>query len=204
MDDIFSDDGFGLNLTIDTTDVTTDSMYSGAGVNKAGYYHVTASGVEVFKEEGKLPYVKVDLKVEEGDNKDQINKMIYHKIYVKKWADKEKTELAPLEKKQMEGIAKFAYAFGLITDEQLGNPKTNIPLHLIDGHQAIVEVRQDNDWTDSEGTQRKGGFKIPFNNAWPVHHDRVRDVPKNLEILSMAVNAVAGGQTVPDADISDL
>jgi len=213
-DGIFGDDnGDSLNFQLDTTDVDADSLYSGGGVNKEGYYHVVAMSPELTNEKEKLPGATVTLHIVAGTEDDQCVKNIYHKLFFKGWEkDKEGKKTGSqvgLSAKQKNNLARFLDAFGVINKSDIGGASANIPWHLMEGRQAIIEVRQEKEWVDDDGKKHPGGFKIPFNNAWPIRHERVKDVPKDPESLAMLCQAVDTDVPVAAAaneavDISDV
>lgn len=213
MSDIFSEGDGTLAINLDGGQVeSADEFYSGNRVSKEGYYHVDATGASVHREEGKLPVLQIDLHVLDGSDfdgnqlTDQVDRTITHRIFLAGWTDKAKTEQAPLDDKRQKGIRAFAYAFGLISDADLGKANVAVPFHLIAGRQAVVKVQREKDWTDANGQQQKGGLKISWNNdAWPVDHERVKDVHKNREALSLLVGAGAGGGGIAsDDDLQDI
>lgn len=208
MSDFFDD---SLTVNLDGGQVESpDEFYSGNRVSKEGMYHVTATGASLHKDDGKLPTLQIDLMVLDGTDadggrlEDQIEKSITHRIFLARWTDKAKTEQGPLEDKQQKGIRAFAYAFGLVSEADLGKANVAIPFHLIEGRQAVVKVSREKDWTDSDGTSRKGGLKVSWNNdAWPVSHERVKDVHKSREALALLVGAGVGG-VASDDDLNDI
>lgn len=203
--DFFDD---GLNINLDGGQVeSVDDLYSGNRVTKEGHYHVTATGASRHADEGKLPVLQIDLMVLDGTDfsgkqlTDQVEKSITHRIFLAGWTDKAKTEQAPLDDKKMKGIRAFAYAFGLISEADLAKSNVAIPFHLIEGRQAVVKVKQEDEWTDDKGKKQKGGLKIAWNNdAWPVGHERVKDVHKSREALSLLV----GAGVASDEDLNDI
>ena len=209
MSDFFDD---GMNVNLDGGQVESpDEFYSGNRVSKEGMYHVTATGVSVHREEGKLPTLQVELMVLDGTDADgarltdQVEKSITHRIFLARWTDKAKTEQGPLEDKQQKGIRAFAYAFGLISESDLGKTNVSVPFQMIEGRQAVVKVSREKDWTDDKGETRKGGLKISWNNdAWPVNHERVKDIHKSREALSLLVGAGVGGGGASDDDLNDI
>lgn len=191
-----------------------DELYSGNRVTKPGYYHVHAADIEhiKFDEEKKvLPHLSIDLVVLDGTGEDgkqitdQNDKAITHRIYLANWEDKAGGVTKPLDEKAQKGVRAFAYAFGLITDQQLAEANVKIPFHLIKGRQAVVKVQQEKDW-EKDGKTMKGGLKVSWNNdAWPVTHERVKDVHKNREALSLlgvSGNGSAGGAS--NSDLADI
>ena len=125
--------------------------------------------------------------------------MVYHRLFIGRKDEDAAAGWRPFDptdekdKKSLDGINTFAYAFGLLGKGDLGKSNVKIPFHQIEGAQAVVRVQQDDDWKDDEGKEHKGGFKILWNNdAWPVSHERVRDVPKDPEAL-LAMGGIDGG-----------
>lgn len=208
MSDFFDDN---LNINLDGGQVDSpDEFYSGNRVTKEGMYHVTATGASLHKDEGKVPTLQVDMLTLDGTDADgnqlvdQAEKSITHRIFLARWTDKAKTEQGPLEDKQQKGIRAFAYAFGLISEADLGKKDIQIPFHLIEGRQAVVKVSREKDWVDDKGETRTGGLKISWNNdAWPIGHERVKDVHKSREALSMLVGTT-GGSSGGGSDLDDI
>lgn len=211
MVDIFSEgDGFGIELDGGAVD-SADDLYSGNRINVAGYYHVTATASAIRREEGKLPQVQIDMLVLDGTDEEknraesQIGKNYTHYIYLAKWADKEKTDTAPLEEAAQKGIRAFAYAFGLIGEADLSRANVRIPFHMIDGRQAIVRIQKQSDYTDRDGEKRTGGYKMSWNNdAWPVTHEKVKDIAKDPSALAMLHTAGVAGGGGAATDIEDI
>lgn len=204
MADIFTEHDGMVDVTLSGGEVESpDEFYSGNRVSKEGYFHVNGTGLTLNKfdaDKKKLPSVDIDLQVLDGSDfegnqlADQKDKVINHRIYLAGWEDKENGVTKPLDDRQQKGIRAFAYAFGLISETDLGKKDVKIPFHLIDGRQAVVKVKRDDDWNDAQGNVKKGSLKISWNNdAWPVTHERVKDVHKDREALSLIVGMDAGG-----------
>jgi hypothetical protein len=218
--DVFAVDAGDLMFESSTEGQTEDSLYSGAMVSKEGYYHVNCVAIEKVDKtsEGKTPHLKIDLQIVAGDHEDQRDKLIYHRLFLaraQRDVDGTVTGFNPFDpadekdKKALDGINTFAFAFGVIGTADLGKNKVAIPFGMINGAQAVVRVQKDDDWTDKEGNKKAGGLKILWNNdAWPVGHERVKDVPKDPEAL-LAMGGIGGssgggnGQAAAD-DFSDL
>ena len=186
------------DVSLENGESDTEEVYSGGGgaVSVAGHYHVIACAPELKADDGKLKHIEVALDVVAGTAESEVNKKIYHRIYLESWADKANGITGPLKDSMAKGVRRFCHAFGTISDDDL--PKKNVPLgfHLLEGKQAVVEVRQEDDWVNDKGETQPGGFKIPFNNAWPVTHPKVEDVPKDPEFLQYAES----GQTPGPSD----
>ncbi len=206
MSDFFDD---SLNINLDGGAVETpDDLYAGNRVTKPGLYHVAATSVKLVQDEGKLPCLQIELAILDGtDDKgarlaDQIEKGITHRMYLRRWTDKAKTEQGPLEEKQVKGQRAWWFGFGLITEADLAKPNVNVNAGLIEGRQAVVKVQKEKDWKDANDVVQEGGLKISWNNdCWPVTHPYVKDVHKNREALALLVGVGAGAN---DADLNDI
>jgi hypothetical protein len=194
---------------------SADEFYSGNRVSKEGYFHFACDGIERKQEDGKLDHLQIDLRVLDGNDndgkrlEDQKDKTLVHRLFLEKWADKASGEKGPLEEKALKGLRAFAYAFGLISEEQLAQPNVRIPFHMIVGRQAVGKVQREDDWVDDDGKSRKGGLKVSWNNDfWPVTHERVKDVFKDREALSLlgfsGGGAGGSGGGVADSDLADI
>lgn len=193
-----------------------DEFYSGNRVSREGYFHFACDGIERKQEEGKLDHLQIDLRVLDGNDmdgkrlEDQIDKTLVHRLYLERWVSKPTKddpvgEKGPLEEKALKGLRAFAYAFGLISEEQLAQPNVRIPFHQIAGRQAVGKVQREDDWADSDGNQKKGQLKVSWNNDfWPVNHERVKDVSKDREALALLgiTGGASGGAT--DSDLADI
>lgn len=180
----------------ETPDLNAESAHQGGTVSKEGWYHFHVAGIKPIAAEpatketdGKLPQLRVDLQVLAGTEESEKNRYVYHYLYFQGWEDsKDHTKgTKPLNKDQHEGIKTFAHAFGLISDADL-EKKIRIPLHLLEGRQAIGRVQKD-------VYQGRTSFKVKFNNDfYPIGHGKVRDVPKDPEALALL------GLTLPDSN----
>lgn len=213
MADIFTEHDGMISVALDGGQVESpDEFYSGNRVSKEGLYHVSATRIQVHKadeDKKKLPTLEIDLVVLDGTDadgnrlEDQIEKIITHRIFLAKWEDKESGVMKALDDKAQKGVRAFAYAFGLISEADLGKA-VKVPFHLIEGRQAVVKVKRESEWTDDSGNKRQGSLKIAWNNdCWPVTHERVKDVHKNREALALLVGAGAVGGPSDD-DLSDI
>lgn len=169
-----------------------DEIYKGGNsVEKEGTYHVIVESVadENAEEQEKLRNVNVVLEILQGTEPDQIQKKVYHRLYLAKWTDnKDHTKgQEAVSKGSMKNIIRFAMAFGILDSADIGSD-TTIPFHALAGRQAIVEVRKeaDREGEDKDGNKKtfKGQFKIPFSNAWPLNHEAVVGVPKDPTALA--------------------
>jgi hypothetical protein len=211
--DIFTEHDGMIAVNLDGGEVESpDEFYAGNRVTKEGHYHVNATDCTLSREDGKLPTLKIDLQILDGTDpngkrlEDQIDKLIVHRIFLARWEDKANGIEKPLDDRAQKGIRAFAFAFGLIAESDLSKKNVNIPFHMIVGRQAIVKVQREADWEDKDGKPQKGSLKISWNNdAWPVHHDFVKDVHKNREALALIANAGDGvGAVASDDDLNDI
>lgn len=217
MTDIFTEHDGMVDISLSGGEVeSADEFYSGNRVTKEGFYHVNGTGLTLHKfdaEKKKLPMVEIDLQVLDGSDlegnqlTEQKDKVINHRIYLAGWEDKLNGVTKPLDDRQQKAIRAFAYAFGLISEADLGKKDVKIPFHLIDGRQAVVKVTREKEWEDDKGNMQKGGLKIAWNNdAWPVTHDRVKDVHKDREALALIVGMsdAGGGASGGGSDLDDI
>ena len=208
MADVYDDSD--LMVEIDATDIDEDSLHSGGGVDKEGYYHVECLDIGLTEgESDKLRNLKIDLVVLDGEHSEQSGRKIFHRLYLEGWENKSTRDKRELKKEEEKRILAFSFAFGLITADQLGQEKLKIPFHLIRMRQAVVKVTKADDYevTDSMGSKVKktGGYKIAWSNeAWPVDHPRVADVPKDANSLSEYGTSGLSGASEPSVDVSDL
>lgn len=206
MATVFDDEQFAdLNLEFDASDVSEDSLWTGGMVSKPGFYHVSGGNVSMEKgDDNSLKHLQLEMIVLDGTEESEINKRLYHRIYLEGWEKRPEGDepgvKKGLDKKQQQGIIAFAFAFGLVSKDAFGK-QMKVPFHMFEGSQAVVKVSED-EYFDRNG-QKKKSFKMAWNNdCWPVWHDRVRDVPKDAESLAMlgGIGGSGGDQT----DISDL
>ena len=220
MVDIFEQgEGFGIELDGGAVE-NADDLYAGNRVNQAGYYHVTANGSDIKRPEGKLPQIAIDMQILDGTDEEtraraeaQIGKSYTHYIYLAKWkrrpgtnGDDDLGETEPLEDAAQKGIRALAYAFGLLSEADLTTPNVRVPFHMIGGRQAIIRIQKQKDY-ESGGEKRSGGYKMSWNNdAWPVLHEKVKDVHKDPSALAMLQTAGvgAGGNGAASPDIDDI
>lgn len=202
-DNAFEDD---MVFDLDTGDIDEESLYTGGGgVNKDGKYHVMCIDVANDTKDGKLPCVKVVLQVLAGTERDQVDKKHTHWLYLAKWADDAKTQPGPLMDSQRKGLARFARAFHVLTEADMGNPNARINFNRFRDMQAVVEIKKGDD-RESDGKTYSGRFEIPWNNAWPVNHPDVADVPKDAESLALmgGIDGMEVAAAGPDDEFGDL
>jgi hypothetical protein len=204
-DNAFDDD---LSFGLDTTGVDEESLYTGGGgVNKDGKYHVICVDVANDTKEGGLTCVKLTLQVLDGTEKDQVEKKHFHRLYFEGWEDKANGVKKSLDENARKRLARFARAFNVLTEKDMDNPDARINARLFSDKQAVVEIAKGDDYTDKDGNKKTGKFEVPWNNAWPLNHADVEDVPKDPEYLAMmgGIEGGGGGDAAgDDDDLSDI
>lgn len=194
-----------FSMSGSTEELSKEQLHKsgGSSVTKEGHYHVLVESVELNSTD-KTPNIKVIMKVLEGTESDQINKLIYHRIYFspKTKADPEK------EQKAFKGMVTFLFEFGVLSEEAAFGKQdlrlTKAHWEALQGCQAIVKVglEKGTPYTDDDGNEKMGkdSFKILWNNdVWNPFHEHVKDVPKDAEFLQY-LNAPAGAGGGSDLD----
>lgn len=177
----------------------------GNGVNKPGMYHVMVVDVKLNEGEEnvanpnamKTPHYRVDLEILAGTEPDQAGKKIYHSVYLKN-AEKDGTgkgakktgKLIPLDENGLKPVKRFAYAFGLVDESQVGQ-KFSPRFSLLPGRQAIVKVEAE-EYEDRNGKQQTS-YRINWGNCWRLDDPDVADVPRDAESAMLAQSGGGGG-----------
>lgn len=194
-----------FDMVFDGSNVTEEKLEQkgSATVNKDGKYHMLFKGIEKEKAEGKIPAVRIDMEVQAGDHEDQVSRTHFHRIYLAKKGNGGSFE--PLSDGSKQNILKFFVNLGLLTKEDVaGNSSIRLPWEKLENFQAIVEIKNEpydeTDKTTGAATGKKiNSFKIPYGcNVWQVGDDRVANVPKDPEALSI----FTGGAGL--SDVSDI
>lgn len=190
-DDVFPDD---LDFEVSAGAVAdAEEAYAGNFVSKPGMYHVIVSPNSVEKfgvdEDGrplddKLCGIKLTLQVLAGsDDKlrpldDQVDKFLTHRLFLESWETKPNKDegidgvKGPIGEDSAKSLRVFAYAFGVISEADLAKPNVKIPFGKLSGKQAIVRVQEDK-------FNGRIDYKVKWNNdAWPLTHEKVKDVKK--------------------------
>jgi hypothetical protein len=191
-----------------TAEKTKDDAHKGGGgggVSKPGMYHVTVESVE-FKPEDEKPNVKIIMNVLSGTEESEFGKRIYHYIYFNKLETEES------EQKRFFALVVFLNAFGVIPDEEAFGREnviiTKTMLERLEGCQAIVKVvyEKPSEYVDKktqEKKMRKESWKIAWNNdVWNIHHEHVKDVPKDWEMANMIPAPRTASELA--ADLNDI
>jgi len=130
-----------------------------------------------------------------GEHDSEVGKKIYHRIYMAGWESKQDGVMKKLEEKQVHGILALLHAFGTIGEDAFGKEVFKLNRDMFDRleqTQAIVKV------TPSE-FNGKTTQKIAWNNdVWPLTHEKVNDVPMDLEAKACATNGVIDGGDIDD------
>lgn len=199
---------------IDTTGVDAETVHEGGGgqVSIAGHYHVRVQSVEYKREqvEGEwdesqdgggpnckrsLPHYKIVLVALAGEHPSEVDKKIYHSIYLGKWADRKAGEFVGPEAKAWQSIIAFLYAFGTVGDEVFGTAEARLShdnFMRLENLQAVAKV-------DIEEYNGKPQARIQWNNdVWPLTHDHVKDIPKDIDAMQYAVSGVAAADDLDD------
>jgi hypothetical protein len=184
--DAFDDD---LMVSVDTTEVTPEDLASrGGGVDDDCKCHLFCQGVQMFREEGKVPNIRVDFKVVACDKPKQVGKMYFHRVYLQT-KDKLTGQPGPISAESKKILLRFARGMELITDADLGKPNTPIPFHLLQGRQCCAHVKREakKDETTKAVIPGEFDYRVNFGEFFPVHHEVVQDYPKDPEVLAMSM-----------------
>jgi len=193
-------DPFSQENEYDTSETSEETIHEGGGgtVNKDGMYHVRCFEVvyhpaeaakEVDGEEikAKLPQAEVKLEVLNGTEPSEIGKKLYHTLYIAGWEDKETGVMKPLEGRQLAGFLAFCHAFGTVDGSVFGKESITLELGMIERLEdltAVVKVqleeKNEKVINPKTGKPYEPRHKICWNtDAWPVGHEKVKDVPKD-------------------------
>lgn len=191
-----------------TSEATKDDAHKGgggAGVAKAGMYHVMVESVE-FNPTDDTPNVRAIMKVLSGTEESEIDKRIYHRIYFSKADTEEK------EHKRFLSLVTFLFEFGVLAESDAFGKEsvvlTKAMFERLEGCQAIVKVQLEkaSEYKDKKTGQMKMGkdtYKIAWNNdVWNIHHEHVKDVPKDWAIANYAPAPRTADQNA--ADLADI
>lgn len=200
-----------FNQEVDTESMDSDTINDGGGntVAAEGRYHVQVESVEIEDAgEKQLPFVKLTMRVLMGEVETEIQKVVYNRIYLANWENKEAGEMGPLKEGALKGLVALFYAFGVIGEEAFGQSALKLSRDMferLEATQAIIKVTKGNDRTvkDKDGKEitYTGRYEMAWSNdCWPLGHDKVKDVPKDHEAAAVA-GAVTGGG---DEDLDDI
>lgn len=199
--DDFATDEFAL----DASDIGEGELARGGFVDKEGFYHVefTDAEKEADPSKGKMPCIRVDMKVLAGTEKSQVGKMHFHRMNLAKKGGP--GELLRLSVGSRKNLFKFFVQLGLLKQEEVeGNQAVALPWRKLAGMQAVIEIKNEPyEEKDRERGTPTGkmldSYRIPYGcNVWQVNDPKVKDVPKDVEALAI----LTGGAGV--GDLSDI
>lgn len=203
------DEGYDpFNVSGSTENVTKEDAQKGgggAGVAKAGFYHVTVESVDFKVEADKEPHVLVVMKTLAAEEKmvDQVGRKIYHRIYPKPMEEEDK------EQKRINALASFMFQMGVMTEEEaFGNPTfvcNRQHFMNLEGCQAVVKVtkREAREYEDRKTKEKKMGkesYDVYNNDVWHLEHEKVKDVPKDWQMAQLAPKVTTKDQLAADLD----
>lgn len=203
------DEGYDpFNVSGSTENVTKEDAQKGgggAGVAKAGFYHVTVESVDFKVEEDKDPHVLVVMKTLAAEEKiaDQVGRKIYHRIYPKPMDEEDK------EQKRINALASFMFQMGVMTEQEAFGNATFVcnRQHFmnLEGCQAIVKVtkREAREYEDKKTKEKKMGkesYDVYNNDVWHLEHEKVKDVPKDWQMAQLAPKVTTADQLAADLD----
>ena len=193
LDDVIDASGFTVE--------DAEPQQGGAACSKPGMYHVH---VKDAKREGSLepnekgefksPCVRLDLEILAGSESDQVGKVIYHRIYLAKARRDPSGKTVgydPLTDKSREQYMRTAVQLGVMAKEDVGKQGAPVRWSQVIGRQAVVRVDRDEEDDFKDKTKKRVVHRINFGNFWEVHHEDVKDVPKDPEAMAMAGNGGA-------------
>lgn len=200
-----------LVFNMDASDVKPEDIDHGGGlVDQEGNYHFVCNGVTKFKEDGKLPNVRVDFQCAAGDHEKQVNKMLFHRIYLASWQTKPNKDkgiegvLAPLSTESKKILLRFSIGMGIISKEDCGNANLRIPFNLLPGRQMCCKVKKEQK-KDSDGKKiEEFDFRIPYGEVYPVNHPSVEKTPKDGELVSVAPPPVGNADPNKPGEFDDI
>lgn len=201
---VVEDDLF--EMTINASGFTAedlDKKGGGGAVDKEGHYHVLMCRPVQEKGDGKVPSIRVDMKILAGTDDTQVGKMVFHRAYLARKG--ENGTLEELSEGSKLNLLKFFANLGLVSKEAVaGSEKVGLPWLKLEFFQAIVEVKNEPfDETDRQTGMKTGkkrdSFRIPYGcNVWQVSDEKVAYVPKDPDALA----EFTGGAGIDD--VSDI
>ena len=193
-----------------TEGTTAEAAHEGGGgvVKIAGMYHVSVSSVE-YKEtdlEGDkavLPHYEMKLTILGGEHESEFGKTVYHRLYLAAWEDKANKIPKALEDKHVAGVLTFLHSFGTVGDDVFDNPAVELDQGMFDrlvNTQAIAKVSMSEERFDKvSGKTYASRAEISWNSdVWPVNHEKVADVPKDVSALQYAMTGAVSNEDLDD------
>lgn len=172
-----------LNQTLTSAGHTAESVEGDSQLNKPGYYAFEIEELDREAKQGKTPCIRFDMRIHGGVTSDgckvekggkgeaQLNRILFHRMYT------EARGGARLSDGATRITLRFALGLGLITREQIGDPKMTIRWSQARGVRGIVQVMREDDPDGKRGPQ----FKVAFGQVWPLDHPDVAEVPRPAE-----------------------
>lgn len=192
-----------MEVSFEGTENEKDLESGGNTVQKPGWYHVHCVGVTPVKEDNKLPHLKFEFQVLDGEEADQVGKTVYYRLMTKQWQEgSKKTVMVDLEERGMNAIRKVAIGLGLVGKWAFGQSGVKIPWHLSEARQCVLEIRKDRDWTDDKGQKRTGGHSVAFHNIYRLDTEEAKKTklsPEGLDMLGMNVEEFYKSIDSPEA-----
>jgi len=176
-------------------------MYKDGGgqVEKNGKYHMVVEDPKMeFGQSDKLSCISLRCKVLAGTEEDQIGKVVFHRLFMESWQDSKDHAKgkAPLSDGMRNSNNKILIALDAIPYEKSVDGVIAIGKYRVDkefvemlsGLQMVAEVRMSKKRTVGDTTYDPRP-EIPFGNAWPLTHEDVVDVPKDLDQAPISQDA---------------
>lgn len=189
----------------DTEDLSEESVHDGSvSVAKIGWYHVQIvsreyhAALDSDADFGpKLPHVALKMRILAGTESSEIDKTIYHTLWLANWEDKSAGEMAPLSSRNLKSLLAFFHAFGTVGPNVFGQTRVKLSHSLhsnLEDTVAIVKVsleRNERGAMDPSGKLYPDRYKIQWNNdAYPTDHPRCEHVPKNPDFANYNSSSV--------------
>lgn len=202
MSDMF-EDGF------DSQDVTPTFSFGGDKtsqedlyndikyVESPGRYHMIVRNTK-FENVGssdRCAAISLKLEVLEGTNKSQVGRVMYHRMMLESWADKDNHGLGkgPLAEWAVNANRRLLVSLGAIRSSVSGDGTVETEAYKIDqefiellvGLQMIAEVKMSQERTYG-GKTYPPRAEIPFSTSWPLGHKAVAEVPCDTELAPIS------------------
>ena len=173
----------------DTTGVTPESLDSGGNmVNAEGKGMFLVMDVVPYSEEGKLKNIRFDCQCIAFKPEDQVDKMMFHRIYREAWKDKDDHTQGtqPISEGSRDMLLRFARGLGLVDPADLGK-KIAINWALAKGRLFCCAIEKE-EGKDKNG-KKTANYRIPFGRVYPHDHEEVADYPKSAEHIALSGSA---------------
>ena len=179
-----------------------EELHQGVGMSKPGMYHFeivkfeTECTSQEEMDEGKTPRLVCTMQCLQGDNEDQIGKMTTQRVFLMR-KDKENGGVMPLDDRGLKSLRSFAYAFGVISSDEVSQAKLKIQWGKLLQAQAIgkVQYSEPRKYTAGDGEEKttNEAWEVKWtSDFWNLADEKMRLVPKDFEAMTMFV-AKSGG-----------